>query len=115
MLSEAKSRKAGKKIKLIEIASARSGDKNDVCNIGLMARSPEYYVILKEKVTPEKVKEHFKDLIKGSVIRFEWDAIESLNFVCNQALDGGASRSLRMDTLGKNFSSHLLRMEIEVD
>ena len=104
-----------KKIKLIEIASARSGDKNDVCNIGLMAKSPEFYTVLKEKVTPEKVKEHFKDLIKGQVIRYEWDAIESLNFICHQALDGGASRSLRMDTLGKNFSSHLLRMEIEME
>ena len=103
------------KIKLIEIASARSGDKNDVCNIGLMARSPEFYSILKEKVTSEKVKEHFKDMIKGDVIRYEWDAIESLNFICHQALDGGASRSLRMDTLGKNFSSHLLRMEIEME
>ncbi|MES2284843.1 MAG: hypothetical protein V4547_04080 [Bacteroidota bacterium] len=104
-----------KKIKLIEIASARSGDKNDVCNIGLMARSPDFYAVLKEKVTAEKVKAHFKDLIKGPVIRYEWEAIESLNFMCHQALDGGASRSLRMDTLGKNFSSHLLRMEIEIE
>lgn len=102
-----------KKLKLIDIASARSGDKNNVCNIGVMARKPEYYALLKEKVTAEKVKAHFGDLIKGKVERFEWDAIESLNFVCHEALDGGASRSLRMDTLGKNFASHLLRMEIE--
>lgn len=103
-----------KKIKLIEIASARSGDKNNVCNIGVMARKPEHYALLKEKLTPEKVKAHFGDLIKGKVERFEWDSIESLNFVCHEALDGGASRSLRMDTLGKNFASHLLRLEIEV-
>lgn len=103
-----------KKIKLIDIASARSGDKNNVCNIGLMARKPEHYAILKEKVTAEKVKAHFAELIKGKVERYEWDAIESLNFVCYEALDGGASRSLRMDTLGKNFASHLLRMEIEI-
>jgi hypothetical protein len=103
-----------KKIKLIDIASARSGDKNNVCNIGVMARKPEYYGVLKEKVTAEKVKAHFGDLIKGKVERFEWEAIESLNFVCHEALDGGASRSLRMDTLGKNFASHLLRMEIEL-
>lgn len=103
-----------KKIRLIEIASARSGDKNNVCNIGVMARKPEYYAILKEKLTAEKVKDHFGDLIKGKVERFEWDAIESLNFVCHEALDGGASRSLRMDTLGKNFSSHLLRLELDV-
>jgi hypothetical protein len=102
------------KIKLLAIASARSGDKNDICNIGLMARSPEFYPILKEKITAEKVKAHFGPLIKGKVERFEWEAIEALNFVCHQALDGGGSRSMRMDTLGKNFSSHLLRMEIEI-
>ena len=103
-----------KKIRLIDIASARSGDKNNVCNIGVMARKPEYYKIIKEQVTAERVKAHFGDLIKGKVERFEWEAIESLNFVCHEALDGGASRSLRMDTLGKNFASHLLRMEIEM-
>lgn len=101
-------------IKLIDIASARSGDKNNVCNIGVMARKPEHYSLLKEKLTAEKVKNHFGDLIKGKVERFDWDAIESLNFVCHEALDGGASRSLRMDTLGKNFASHLLRLEIEI-
>lgn len=103
-----------KTIQLLDIASARSGDKNNVCNIGLMAKTPEHYAILKEQVTAEKVKQHFGGLIKGEVIRYDWDAIESLNFVCLQALDGGASRSMRLDTLGKNFSSHLLRMAIEV-
>ena len=103
-----------KKIKLIDIASARSGDKNNVCNIGVMANSQKDYQFLKEHLTAQKVKEHFGSLIKSHVDRYEWDAIESLNFVCHEALDGGASRSLRVDTLGKNFSSHLLRIEIEV-
>lgn len=103
------------KIKLFNIASARSGDKNDICNIGVMAHRPENYVLLKKYLSAEKVKNHFGGLIKGKVDRYEWDAIESLNFVCHEALDGGASRSMRMDTLGKNFSSHLLRMEIEVE
>ncbi len=103
-----------KKIKLIDIASARSGDKNNICNIGVMAKTKEDYSILKEKLSAERVKAHFGNLIKGKVIRYEWDALESLNFVCHEALDGGASRSLRIDTLGKNFSSHLLRMELEV-
>jgi hypothetical protein len=103
------------KIKLIDIASARSGDKNNVCNIGVMARTKDDFDILKKYLTAEKVKAHFKGLIKGNVDRYEWDALESLNFVCHEALDGGASRSLRMDTLGKNFSSHLLRMELEID
>ncbi len=102
------------RIKLIDIASARSGDKNDVCNIGVMANDPSSYILLKQHLTAEKVKQHFGDLIKGEVVRYEWDAIESINFVCHGALDGGASRSLRMDTLGKNFSSHLLRLELEV-
>lgn len=99
-------------IKLIDIASARSGDKNNICNIGVMAKSVEDYAILKERLTAEKVKAHFGKLIKGEVIRYEWDALESLNFVCHEALDGGGASSMRMDNLGKNFSSHLLRIEI---
>ena len=102
------------KIKLIDIASARSGDKNNICNIGVMARSPEHYPTLKKYLTADLVKKHFGDLIKGNVDRYEWDAIESLNFVCHEALDGGASASLRIDNLGKNFSSHLLRLELDV-
>jgi len=102
-----------KTIKLIDIASARSGDKNNICNIGVMANSSANYTLLKEQLSAEKVKAHFGNLIKGEVIRYEWDALESLNFVCHEALDGGASRSMRVDTLGKNFSSHLLRMELE--
>ena len=102
------------KIKLIEIASARSGDKNDICNIGVMANSKENYDLLKQHLTSDIVKSHFGDMIQGDVVRYEWDSIESLNFVCHNALDGGGSRSLRMDTLGKNFSSHLLRLELEV-
>lgn len=99
-------------MRLIDIASARSGDKNDVCNIGVMARRPEDYPLLKRLLTAERVKAHFGELIKGDVTRYEWDSIEALNFVCQGALDGGASRSMRMDTLGKNFSSHLLMMEV---
>ena len=102
------------KVKLIEIASARSGDKNDICNIGVMANSKESYDLLKQHLTSDIVKSHFGSMIQGEVIRYEWDSIESLNFVCHNALDGGGSRSLRMDTLGKNFSSHLMRLELEV-
>lgn len=103
-----------KKIPLLQLASARSGDKNDICNIGVLANQPEHYPLLKQYLTVEKVKAHFGPLIKGEIVRYEWDALEALNFVCHQALDGGASRSLRMDSLGKNFSSHLLRMELEI-
>lgn len=102
------------RIKLIEIAAARSGDKNDICNIGVLARKPAFYPILKKYLKAGDVKSYFKGLIKGDVICYEWEAIEGLNFVCHQALDGGASRSLRMDTLGKNFSSHLLEYELDL-
>jgi hypothetical protein len=103
-----------KKVKLLDIASARSGDKNNICNIGVMAKNPADYPLLKKHLTSEVVKSHFGDLIKGEVIRYEWDNLESLNFVCHEALDGGGARSRRMDNLGKNFSSHLLRYEIEI-
>lgn len=103
-----------KKVQLIELASARSGDKNNICNIGVMARNKEDYPVIKKHLTSELVKKHFGDLIKGEVIRYEWDAIESLNFVCHEALDGGGARSRRMDNLGKNFSSHILRLELEI-
>lgn len=101
-------------LKLIDLAAARSGDKNDVCNIGVLAKTPDAYQILKKHLSAEVVKNHFGSLITGEVVRYEWDSIEALNFVCHGALDGGASRSMRMDTLGKNFSSHLLRLELTI-
>lgn len=104
-----------KKIKLIDIASARSGDKNNICNIGVIANSPANYEFIKQHLSADLVKAHFGNLIKGKIERFEWDCLEAINFVCHEALDGGASRSMRMDTLGKNFSSHLLRLEFELE
>jgi hypothetical protein len=102
------------KIRLLDLASARSGDKNNICNIGVIAKDADTYSFLKKNLSAELVKRHFGGLIKGEIIRYEWDAIEALNFVCFDALDGGASRSMRVDTLGKNFSSHLLRLEFEI-
>ncbi|MCB9232746.1 MAG: hypothetical protein H6581_13835 [Bacteroidia bacterium] len=102
-------------MQLLQIASARSGDKNNKVNIGVMARKPEYYPLLKKYLTAERVKAHFGEMVQGKVERFEWEAIESLNFLCHEALAGGGARSIRMDTLGKNFSSHLLRMELEIE
>lgn len=104
-----------RQVKLLDIASARSGDKNDMCNIGVLAHDQANYELLKKHLTADKVKEHFGPLIQGEVVRYEWPAIEALNFVCYKALDGGASQSMRMDTLGKNLSSHLLSMELNVD
>jgi len=103
-----------KKIKLREIAHARSGDKGDILNISLIPYDENNYDILKQKVTSEKVKEHFADLVKGEVIRYELDNIKAFNFVFYEALDGGVTQSLRLDKHGKTLSFKLLGMEIEI-
>lgn len=104
-----------KKIKLREVSQVRSGDKGNSINIALYAPNEELYQIFLREVTADKVKEHFRDLVKGDVIRFEVPNILALNFLCKDALDGGGSSSLRLDNLGKTFGSNLQRMVIEVD
>jgi len=106
---------AMKKIQLKEIAYARSGDKGDVSDIGLMAKDDKAYRIIKEKVTAEKVKDHFRNIVKGDVVRYDMDTLNSLEFVMYKALGGGATRTLAMDQTGKAFGPNLLRMEIEVE
>lgn len=101
-------------IRLIDIAHARSGDKGDTVNIGLIAREERYYPILVREVTPERVKEHFRDLCHGKVERFELPNLSALNFLLHQSLGGGGTVSLRVDAQGKTFSAGLLRMEIDV-
>lgn len=102
-----------KKIQLREVALARSGDKGNTVNVALFAPNKKWYDMFIREVTAEKVKEHFSGLVKGEVIRYEVPNILALNFVCTEALDGGGASSLRMDSLGKTFSSNLLRMYIE--
>ncbi|PID03860.1 MULTISPECIES: hypothetical protein [unclassified Sporosarcina] len=102
------------KILLRDIAQARSGDKGNTVNIGLFAPSRELYEIFDQQVTAEKVKEHFQELIAGEVIRYEVPTINAYNFILTGALNGGGSRSIRIDSLGKCFGANLLRMEIEV-
>jgi hypothetical protein len=99
--------------RLYDLAYGRSGDKGNVANISVIARSSEAYVEIKAKLTAERVKTHLGDLVKGDVIRYEVDNIEALNFVCHQALDGGATRSLRIDQLGKSLAGAVLYMEWE--
>ena len=99
---------------LVELAHARSGDKGDIADISLFAPDLEIYDLLAREVTAERVKKHFEGIITGSVERFEVPNVLALKFVLHGALDGGASRSLRSDSLGKSLSSALLRMEIEV-
>ncbi|OYT72556.1 MAG: hypothetical protein CFK52_04775 [Chloracidobacterium sp. CP2_5A] len=102
------------RVKLFEIAHARSGDKGDTSNIGLLARRPEFYPVLREQVTPERVKAHFADLCQGDVERYELPNLEALNFLLHKALGGGGTVSLRSDAQGKTYSTALLRMEIEL-
>lgn len=103
-----------KKVKLIEIAHGRSGDKGDASNVGIIARHPEIYPFLKEKLTTELVKNHMQHICKGEVERFELANIGALNFVLHHSLGGGGTVSLKLDAQGKTHASTLLRMEIEV-
>ncbi|MCR1899836.1 hypothetical protein NSA47_12720 [Irregularibacter muris] len=102
-----------KKVYLNELVHGRSGDKGNISNVCIFARNPEDYQLLKEKVTVEKVKEHFGDMVKGDVIRYEVDSLKGMNFVMYEALGGGATLSLRLDSLGKSMASALMRMKIE--
>jgi len=102
-------------VKLLLLAHARSGDKGDTANVGLIAYKPEYYPILVEQVTAERVKEHFKGICYGKVERFEVPNLHALNFLLHESLDGGGTLSLKTDAQGKTYSAALLRMEVEVD
>ena len=102
------------KKRLVELVHARSGDKGDIANIALFAPDRATYDLLLREVTAERVRNHFEGIVFGNVERYEASNVLALNFVLHGALDGGASRSLRSDALGKSLSSALLRMEIEV-
>jgi hypothetical protein len=102
------------KIKLVHLAHARSGDKGDTANVGIIAYKAEYYPILVEQVTAERVKAHFKGICFGDVERFEVPNLGALNFLLHESLDGGGTISLRTDAQGKTYSTALLRMEIDV-
>lgn len=104
-----------RKIQLKELCYARSGDKGDISNIGLLALSKENYEIIRKKVTPELVKAHFKDMVKGEVKIYEMPNIQALEVVMYGALGGGATRTLRFDQTGKSMGQALLRMEIEIE
>jgi|SRR5687767_7226686 hypothetical protein len=103
------------KIQLLKIAHARSGDKGDTANIGLIALKPEYYPVLVREATAERVKQHFAGICQGDVERFELPNLHALNFLLHQALGGGGTVSLKADPQGKTLSSALLRMEIEIE
>ena len=100
--------------KLIELAHARSGDKGDTSNVGIIAREPEYYPILVREVTAERVKKHFEGVCLGKVERFELPNLGALNFLLHESLDGGGTVALKTDPQGKTYSTALLRMEIDI-
>jgi len=102
------------RVQLRRIAIARSGDKGDTANIGLIALRPEIYPVLEREVTAARVKEHFEGICLGEVERFELPNLRSLNFLLHQSLGGGGTVSLMLDAQGKTFATALLRMEIEV-
>lgn len=102
------------KIQLVRLAHARSGDKGDTANIGLIALRDEVYPILVREVTSERVKDHFKGICKGKVERFELPNLLALNFLLHESLGGGGTLSLMTDAQGKTFSTALLRMMVEI-
>lgn len=102
------------RVKLLKIAHARSGDKGNGSNVGVIARHPDIYPFLKEKLTEQAVKEHMKHICKGKVERYEMPNIGALNFVLNQSLGGGGTISLKLDAQGKTHAFAMLRMELEV-
>ena len=101
-------------VKLIKIAHGRSGDKGNGSNVGIIARHPDIYPFLKEKLTPERIKEHMKYVCKGDVDRYELPNIGALNFILHDSLGGGGTVSLKLDAQGKTHALQVLRMDIDV-
>src|SRR5258708_25434946 len=102
------------KVQLAKLAHARSGDKGDTANVGLIALREEHYPVLVREVTAARVKQHFEGICHGSVERFELPNLGALNFLLHESLDGGGTLSLMTDAQGKTYSAALLRMEIDV-
>lgn len=101
-------------VQLVNIAHARSGDKGDTANVGLIALKPEWYAVLERYVTRERVAAHFAGQISGDVVRFELPNLMALNFLLHGALDGGGTLSLKTDAQGKVYSTALLRMVLDI-
>lgn len=103
-----------KRLQLVRLAHARSGDKGDTVNVGVIPYREEYYPFLEEVLTPERVKSHFGEMVKGRVERFDMPNLHALNFLLHNALGGGGTVSLMTDAQGKTFSTAMLRMELDV-
>jgi hypothetical protein len=101
-------------VRLVDIAHARSGDKGDTANVGLIALNPAWYTVLERYVTRERVAAHFRNVITGPVERYELPNLKALNFLLHGALDGGGTLSLKTDAQGKVFSTAMLRMVLDI-
>ena len=102
------------RVQLIQICHARSGDKGDTGNVGLIARKPDYYPLIKKYITAEIVKHHFQGICYGPVERFELPNLYALNFLLHRSLGGGGTVSLKNDAQGKTLSTALLRLELDI-
>ncbi|HEY6324142.1 MAG TPA: hypothetical protein VJA16_21585 [Thermoanaerobaculia bacterium] len=102
------------RVLLDRVAHARSGDKGDASNVGLIADSSEVFELLREQATAERVKEHFREICRGPVERFEVPNLRAFNFLLHDSLGGGGTESLKTDAQGKTHAQGLLQMEIEV-
>lgn len=102
------------KVQLRKLAHARSGDKGDTANVGLIALRDQFYPVIEREVTADRVKSHFAGICHGDVERFELPNLGALNFLLHHSLGGGGTLSLMTDAQGKTFSTALLRMEIEI-
>lgn len=102
-------------VRLLDIAHARSGDKGDTANVGVIALRPEWYPVLEAHVTRDRVAEHFRGAITGDVVRFELPNLLALNFLLHGALGGGGTLSLKTDAQGKVYSTALLRLVLAID
>ena len=102
------------KVRLLDIAHARSGDKGDTANVGVIALRPEWYPLLERELTRDRVAGHFAGAIDGGVDRYELPNLHALNFLLHGALDGGGTLSLKTDAQGKVYSTALLRMVLDV-
>ena len=101
-------------VRLVDLAHARSGDKGDTANVGVIALKPEWYPLIRDQLTLDRVRAHFAGVITGDVERFELPNLNALNFLLHGALDGGGTLSLKTDAQGKVFSTAMLRMVLDV-
>ena len=102
------------KVPLSKLAYARSGDKGDGSNVGVVAYTAEIYEVLQERLTTARVKEHFKEICIGDVDRYEAPNLLALNFILHDSLGGGGSESLKTDAQGKTHGLGILFMELDV-